>query len=139
MSDVIIRELSQDEDFGHWFHELIEFEGREAGHVGASEDRYLVLSNEIGDWIGGLRFSLRGGVAAVVELAVTPQERHHGHAHRLLEAFEASARDNAAHLAEFWTDDKDSEALLAAMGWTVVLRRDRYMADRSWVLMEKRF
>lgn len=139
MSDVIIRELSQDEDFGHWFHELIELEGREAGHVGASEDRYLVLSNEIGDWIGGLRFTLRGGVAQVVEIAVTPQERHHGHAHRLLEAFEASARDNAAHLAEFWTDDKDSEALLAAMGWTAILRRDRYMADRSWVLMEKRF
>jgi len=139
MSDVIIRELSQDEDFGHWFHELIELEGREAGHVGASEDRYLVLSNEIGDWIGGLRFTLRGNVAQLVEIAVTPQERHHGHAHRLLEAFEASARDNAAHMAEFWTDDKDSEALLAAMGWTPVLRRERYMADHGWVLMEKRF
>ncbi len=139
MSDVIIRELSQDEDFGHWFHELIELEGRETGHVGAAEDRYLVLSNEIGDWIGGLRFTLRGGIAQVVEIAVTPPERHHGHAHRLLEAFEASARDNAAHLAEFWTDDKDSEALLAAMGWSAVLRRDRYMADHSWVLMEKRF
>lgn len=139
MSDVIIRELSQDEDFGHWFHELIELEGRETGHVGASENRYLVLSNEIGDWIGGLRFTLRGGVAEVVEIAVTPQERHHGHAHRLLEAFEASARENAAHMAEFWTYDHDSEALLAAMGWTAVLRRDRYMADRSWVLMEKRF
>jgi hypothetical protein len=40
-------------------------------------------------------------------------------------------------LAEFWTDDLESEGLLAAMGWRVVLRRPGYIGGRTWVLMEK--
>jgi GNAT superfamily N-acetyltransferase len=96
-----------------------------------------VLSNEIGDWIGGLRFSLRGGVANVLDVAVVPAERHQGHAHRLLAAFETHANEAGAHLAEFWTDDLESEGLLGALGWQVLLRRRGYIGGRTWVLMEK--
>lgn len=138
MSDIIIREIDQDEDFGHWFHELLDEGHGNSPSVGPADDRFLVLSNEIGDWIGGLRYSLRGGVAQLIEVGVRNDERHQGHAHRLLVAFEASARENAAHLAEFWTDDLRSEGLLAALGWMRVLERERYLAGRTWVLMEKR-
>jgi hypothetical protein len=43
-----------------------------------------------------------------------------------------------AHLAEFWTDDDRAEGLLGALGWTVVVRRTRYMNEGSWTLLEKR-
>src|SRR6187551_1168557 len=136
MSELIIREIGQDDDFAHWFHELLE-EGAEDAAVGPADDRYLVLSNEIGDWIGGLRFSLRGGVAQLIEIAIAPAERNHGHAHRLLAAFEIRAREEAAHLAEFWTDDLEAEGLLSALGWHRVMLRANYLGGREWLLMEK--
>ena len=136
MSELIIREIGQDDDFAHWFHELLE-EGAEDAAVGPADDRYLVLSNEIGDWIGGLRFSLRGGVAQLIEIAIAPAERSQGHAHRLLAAFEVRAREEAAHLAEFWTDDLAAEGLLAALGWLRVMLRPGYLGGREWLLMEK--
>jgi len=108
-----------------------------AGWGNPINDRYLVLSNEIGDWIGGLRFSLRGGVANLLDVAVVETERHQGHAHRLLAAFEERSEEAGAHLAEFWTDDLESEGLLAAMGWRVLLRRPGYIGGRTWALMEK--
>ncbi|MBA3556327.1 MAG: GNAT family N-acetyltransferase, partial [Gemmatimonadales bacterium] len=102
------------------------------------DERYLILSNEIGDWIGGLRFWLRGGVAHLVDVVVLPRERHQGHAHRLMEAFEVRAVEAGAHVAEFWTDDDRSEGLLGALGWRRILQRENYIGRRSWSLMEKR-
>ncbi|SRR5581483_1644382 len=137
MSELRIREVEQDEDFAAWFSELVAEVDEAEGWGSPSYDRYLVLSNEIGDWIGGLRYSLRGGVAHLLEVAVVPEERHRGYAHRLLAAFEERSADSGAHLAEFWTDDLESEGLLAALGWRVVLRRENYIGGRSWSLMEK--
>lgn len=138
MTDMTIRAMDQDEDFAHWMKELLDFEATAAGLPSPTDDCYLVLSNEIGDWIGGLRYSLRGGVARLIDLTVTPAERHHGHAHRLLLAFEERVREDGAHLAEFWTDDLRAEGLLAAFGWRRVLARPGYIGDRTWALMEKR-
>ena len=73
----------------------------------------------------------------LVDVVVLPQERHQGHAHRLLAAFESRATDAGAHLAEFWTDDNRSEGLLAALGWRKVFERENYVAHRTWALMEK--
>lgn len=137
MSEPKIREMDQDEDFSAWLSELLQQEEDRAGTGAQREDRYLVLSNEIGDWVGGLRFQLRGGVAHLLDVVVTPDERHQGHAHRLVAAFEERAADAGAHLIEFWTDDLRSEGLLAALGWRRVMRRDGYIAGRSWWLMEK--
>jgi ribosomal protein S18 acetylase RimI-like enzyme len=137
MSELIIREIGQDDDFGHWFHELLERDDSESS-IGPSDDRYLVLSNEIGDWIGGLRFSLRGGVAQLIEIGISPAERSQGHAHRLLAAFELRASQEDAHLAEFWTDDLGAEGLLSALGWHRVMLRENYLGGRAWLLMEKR-
>jgi hypothetical protein len=67
------------------------------------------------------------------------QDGDFAHAHRLLAAFEERAVDGGAHLAEFWTDDKRSEGLLAALGWTTILHRQDYLGRRPWTLMEKRF
>ena len=69
-----------------------------------------MLTDEIGDWIGGIRFTLRGGVAHVVDIGVVPGERGRGHALRLLEAFEAHAEAAGAHLIEFWTDQMSGRA-----------------------------
>jgi GNAT superfamily N-acetyltransferase len=138
MSDIRIREMEQDEDFSAWFAEQLQ-RADEGSNPGAYlEDRYLVLSNEIGDWVGGLRFGLRGGVAHLMEIVVASDQRHQGHAHRLLAAFEARAAESGAHLAEFWTDDAESEGLLGALGWNPVLRRDNYIGLRTWTLLEKR-
>jgi GNAT superfamily N-acetyltransferase len=137
MGEIIIREMEQDDDFAAWYSELIEQEEEAAGRSGGPEERYLMLSNEIGDWIGGLRYWLRGGVAHLVDIVVLPQERHRGHAHRLLAAFEERAVDGGAHMAEFWTDDVRSEGLLAALGWNPVFRRENYIGQRAWSLMEK--
>src|SRR5215210_2201592 len=132
MSELTIREMGQDEDFSAWFSELLEQEDATAGSVGALDEHYLILSNEIGDWIGGLRYWLRGGVA------VLPQERHRGHAHRLMAAFEHRAAEAGGHVAEFWTDDQRSEGLLAALGWRRIFQREDYIGHRAWSLMEKR-
>lgn len=137
MADMTIREIGQDEDFEQWFHELLEREADEPGDTGPADERYLVLSNEIGDWIGGLRFAFRGGVAQLIEIGVASPERGQGHGHRLLAAFEARAREEGAHLAEFWTDDLGAEGLLAALGWQRVLVRPAYMGGRTWLLLEK--
>jgi len=46
--------------------------------------------------------------------------------------------DGGSHLAEFWTDDERSEGLLAALGWNPIFRRENYIGQRVWSLMEKR-
>jgi GNAT superfamily N-acetyltransferase len=137
VSELTIRDMEQDGDFAAWFSELLEQEEDPAGWSSALDERYLILSNEIGDWIGGLHYWLRGGVAHLVDVVVLPSERHRGHAHRLLEAFETRAVDAGAHVAEFWTDDDRSEGLLAALGWQRIFRRDNYIGQRTWSLMEK--
>ena len=78
MSELTIRDMEQDEDFAAWFSEILEQEEDPGGWSSALDERYLILSNEIGDWIGGLRFWLRGGVAHLVDVVVLPQERHRG-------------------------------------------------------------
>jgi GNAT superfamily N-acetyltransferase len=137
MSELTIREMGQDEDFAAWFSELLEQEDDPAVWTGGLDEHYLILSNEIGDWVGGLRYWLRGGVAHLVDVVILPQERHQGHAHRLLAAFENRATEAGAHLAEFWTDDTRSEGLLAALGWRKIFQRNDYIGHRSWALMEK--
>ena len=137
MSELTIREMENGEEFAEWFSELTLREEQETGESVHLEERFLVLSNEIGDWIGGLRYSYRGGVAHILDIAVTPDERHMGYAHRLVEAFEARARECGAHLAEFWTDDPNNEGELLLIGWDRVLRRDRYFGRKTWYLMEK--
>jgi GNAT superfamily N-acetyltransferase len=137
MSELTIREMGQDEDFAAWFSELLEQEDDPAVWTGGLDEHYLILSNEIGDWVGGLRYWLRGGVAHLVDVVILPQERHQGHAHRLLAAFEDRAAEGGAHLAEFWTDDTRSEGLLAALGWRKIFQRNDYIGHRSWALMEK--
>jgi len=137
MSEITIRDMEQDEEFAAWFSDLLTEEDAAEGTSSRVEDRYLVLSSEIGDWVGGLRYTLQGGVAHLVEVAVTPSERRQGHAHRLLGAFEERAAAYGAHLIEFWTDDLRSEALLAAIGWQRVLVRPGYIGGRTWYLMEK--
>ncbi len=139
MGEPTIRDMEQGEEFAAWFSDLLERHQEELGFDVRHDDRYLVLSNEIGDWIGGLRYYIRGGVAHLLELAVAPEERHRGHGHELVVAFEARARDASAHMAEFWTDDLDSEGLLVAMGWQRVLRRENYVGRGTWHLMEKKF
>ena len=56
MSELTIRDMEQDEDFAAWFSEILEQEEDPAGWSSALDERYLILSNEIGDWIGGLRY-----------------------------------------------------------------------------------
>ena len=137
MSELTIREMGQDEDFSAWFSELLELEEGLTGS-GALDEHYLILSNEIGDWVGGLRYWLRGGVAHLVDVVVLPQERHKGHAHRLLAAFEQRAAEAGGHMAEFWTDDDRSEGLLGALGWCRIFHRENYIGQKAWTLMEKR-
>jgi GNAT superfamily N-acetyltransferase len=138
MSELIIREMENGEEFAEWFSDLTLREEQTTGEGAHLEERFLVLSNEIGDWIGGLRYSLRGGVAHILDIAITPEERHHGHAHRLVEAFEIRAEESGAHLAEFWTDDLSREGELVLQGWTRAIRRENYIGGRTWYLMEKR-
>jgi GNAT superfamily N-acetyltransferase len=139
MSELTIRDMEQDEDFAAWFSEILEQQEEDpGGWSSALDERYLILSNEIGDWIGGLRFWLRAGVAHLVDIVVLPQERHKGHAHRLLSAFEERATEAGAHLAEFWTDDTRAEGLLAAQGWRRIFQRNGYLGRRTWSLMEKK-
>jgi ribosomal protein S18 acetylase RimI-like enzyme len=125
MSELTIREMGQDEDFSAWFSELLEQEDATTGSAGAIDEHYLILSNEI-------------GVAHLVDVVVLPQERHRGHAHRLLAAFEERATEAGGHTAEFWTDDQRSEGLLGALGWRRIFQREDYIGHRAWSLMEKR-
>jgi ribosomal protein S18 acetylase RimI-like enzyme len=138
MSELTIREMGQDEDFAAWFSEFLDREGGQSGAAGALDEHYLILSNEIGDWVGGLRYWMRGGVAHLVDVVVLPQERHQGHAHRLLAAFEERAAEAGGHVAGFWTDDDRSEGLLGALGWRRILQREDYIGHQIWALMEKR-
>ena len=139
MSEMTIRAMHQDEDVAHWLQELLDLEASAEGLPAPADDCYLVLSNEIGDWVGGLRYSLRGGVAHLIDLVITPAERHQGHAHRLLVAFQERVAADGAHMAEFWTDDLRAEGLLGAMGWRRVLQRPGYVGGETWALMERRF
>ena len=116
MPEVRISTMDQDEDFAAWLTELLEREAEEAGLPTGFDDRYIGLTDAIGDWIGGLRYYVRGGVAHLLDLVVAEAYRKQGHAHRLLGAFQERA----------------------ALGWTVVVRRTRYMNEGSWTLLEKR-
>jgi GNAT superfamily N-acetyltransferase len=137
MSELTIREMENGEEFADWFADLTLEEERATGAPTHLEDHYLILSNEIGDWIGGLRYTLRGGVAHMVDIAVRHEERGQGHGHRLLMAFETHARALGAHLAEFWSDEPEGEPEFLANGWHRVLRREGYYGGRTWYLMEK--
>jgi GNAT superfamily N-acetyltransferase len=130
-----IREMESGEEFGDWLRDLTE--DSDASDE-SPDERHLVLTDEIGDWIGGLRWSLRGGVATVMEVAVLPRERHQGHAHRLLAAFERRAGEQGAHVLELCTDHVAEEGLLEALGWQCVQRREGYIGGRTWYLLEKR-
>jgi GNAT superfamily N-acetyltransferase len=134
--DLKIREMQDGEDFAAWLSDLTANDP-DAGYAALTE-HHLVLTDEIGDWIGGIRFSIRGGVATVVDVGVVPAERGQGHALRLLQAFEAHAAEDGAHVAEFWTDQLSIEPLLAALGWTKVVSRQDYIGGRTWHLLEKR-
>jgi GNAT superfamily N-acetyltransferase len=130
-----IREMESGEEFGDWLRDLTEDSDASDESL---DERHLVLTDEIGDWIGGLRWSLRGGVATVLEVAVLPRERHQGHAHRLLAAFERRAAEQGAHVLELCTDHVAEEGLLEALGWLCVQRREGYIGGRTWYLLEKR-
>jgi len=130
--DLTVREMVEGEEFSAWLADLT------APDPGAAEERHLVLSDEIGDWVGGLRYVFRGGVAHVLDIGVVPTERHQGHGLRLLQAFEEHARERGAHLLEFWTDRDHVAPLLAALGWRRVASRDNYIGGRTWHLMAKR-
>lgn len=133
--DLIIRDMEEGEEFAAWLAELTSAESH-ALRTGLTE-RHLILTDEVGDWIGGLRYTIRGGVAQVVDIGVVPSERGQGHGLRLLEAFEDRARDAGAHLIEFWTDQQTLDPLLAALGWRRVLARPAYIGGRTWHLLEK--
>jgi len=132
-----IREMDEGEEFAAWLNDLTERYDDSPGEDSVQE-RHLVLSDEIGDWIGGLRWSFRGGVAQVIDIGVLPNERHQGHAHRLLAAFENKATEQGAHVLEFWTDHIEDEAILAVMGWNRIVSRNGYIGGRTWYLLEKR-
>jgi len=132
-----IRETDEGEEFSAWLNDLTERYGS-AHRDDTIDERHLVLSDEIGDWIGGLRWSIRGGAAQVIDVGVLPRERHQGHAHRLLAAFEERAIEQGAHLLELWTDHEAEEGLLRALGWQRVTRREGYIGGRTWFLVEKR-
>lgn len=136
--NLTIRDAGEDEEFSAWLSDLVELHpGPGPGEARLSE-HHLVLTDEIGDWIGGVRYTLRGGVAQLVEIGVAPHERHQGHGLRLLGAFQDRAAEHQAHLLEFWSDDLRSEGILAAMGWHRVLQRPGYVGRRTWYLFEKR-
>jgi GNAT superfamily N-acetyltransferase len=134
---LIIREMESGEEFADWLRDLSDDSDDGAG-TESPDERHLVLTDEIGDWIGGLRWSLRGGVASVIEVGVLPRERHQGHAHRLLAAFELRAAEQGAHVLELWTDHVGEENLLEALGWQLLVRREGFIGGRTWYLLEKR-
>lgn len=132
-----IRDAGQDDEFAAWLDDLVELHPSPRNH-GKRSEHYLVLTDEIGDWIGGIRYWLRGGVASLVDVGIAPHERHQGHGFRLLSAFESRAAELGAHLLEFWTDDLRSEAVFLAQGWNRVAARPDYIGGTTWYLFEKR-
>jgi hypothetical protein len=70
MPEVRISTMDQDEDFAAWLTELLEREAEEAGLPTGFDDRYIGLTDAIGDWIGGLRYYVRGGVAHLLDFVV---------------------------------------------------------------------
>lgn len=132
-----IREMDEGEEFSAWLNDLTERFDDDSAQA-TIEERHLVLSDEIGDWIGGLRWTLRGGAAQVIDIGVLPQERHQGHAHRLLNAFENRASEAGAHVLEFWTEHIEEEGILSVLGWNRILTREGYIGGRTWYLLEKR-
>lgn len=132
-----IREMEEGEEFTAWLRDVCEEAGSDPALTELGEDHHLVLTDELGDWIGGLRWSLRGGVAQVLEVAVVPRERHLGHAHRLLDACEQHATGQGAKLLEIWTDNEEEEGFLSALGWQRLLRREGYIGGRTWYLLDK--
>jgi GNAT superfamily N-acetyltransferase len=133
--DLTIREIRDGEEFAAWLAELTSQDPDQP--YTALAERHLVLTNEVGDWIGGVRFTLRGGVAQLVDIGVVPGERGQGHGLRLLDAFEHRAGEAGAHLVEFWTDRLGLEPLLAALGWSVMVTRPDYIGGRTWYLLAK--
>lgn len=138
MGELRIRDAASDEDFAEWFEDLLERERMEGNESAGSEERYLILSDDVGDWIGGARYFLRGGVGHLMEMAVAPEHRHQGHGARLLSAFEDRCAESGAHLVEFWSANEGSTALLGALGWRQVVLRQDYIGHRQWRLLEKR-
>lgn len=130
-----VTEVSDDSEFGIWLEELTR--DYPAAEGIALEEHHLALTDDIGDWVGGLRFGLRGGVAQVLEIGVAPNERGQGHALRLLDGFEAAARSRDAHLIEFWSHQLGLEPILEANGWHRVLSRPGYIAGHTWHLFGK--
>ena len=137
MSELIIREMDRGEEFANWFGDLVERQDAASGSNLRYDDHLLVLTNEVGDWVGGVRYYLRGGVAHLLEFAVVEHEEHLGYGIRLLESFEGRAAEAGAHLLEFWTNDLESAAIYQDLGWREVVCRPRYVGGDSWVLMEK--
>jgi GNAT superfamily N-acetyltransferase len=137
MSGLTIRDMEKGEEFSEWFSELLVREEEERGLELHRQERYLVLTNEIGDWIGGARYSVCGGVAQLLDMAIAPEERNRGYGRALLEAFEERANEADAHLAEFWIEDLTAEPVLAALGWRRLMSRENYIGHHTWYLMEK--
>lgn len=137
MSELIIREMDRGEEFETWFAELVQRQDDASGSHLRYDDHLLVLTNEVGDWVGGVRYYIRGGVAHLLEFAVTEEEEHLGYGLRLLETFEGRAAEAGAHLLEFWTNDLESAAIYTDMGWREVIQRPGYVGGDTWVLMEK--
>lgn len=138
MSEMIIREMDRGEEFEGWFNDLVARQDAATGSHLQYEHHLLVLTNELGDWVGGVRYYLRGGVAHLLEFAVLEHEEHLGYGLRLLDAFEGRAAEAGAHLLEFWTNDLESAGIYRELGWAEMVRRPRYVGGDEWVLMEKR-
>lgn len=137
MSELIIREMDRGEEFQAWFGDLVERQDAASGSRLKYDDHLLVLTNQTGDWVGGVRYYLRGGVAHLMEFAVVETEEDLGYGLRLLEAFEGRAAEGGAHVLEFWTNDLESASIYTDLGWRVILQRPRYVGGEEWVLMEK--
>lgn len=135
--NLTIREIEDGEEFVAWLADLVSDFPSRRGQDLSTEQRHLALTNEIGDWVGGLHYTLRGGVATLAEMGVIPSERGRGHAFRLLTAFEEHARGQDAHLVELWSPDLRAEPLLSALGWRKVLTRHEYFNGQTWHLLDK--
>ena len=95
MNDVKITSMDRHQDFAEWLNELLEREAEEAGHPSGFHDHYIGLTSELGDWVGGLRFYVRGGVAHLLDLAVAESHRGQGHAHTMLRRSRSGRRRRA--------------------------------------------